>query len=94
MANMWFKKKTKRKIALKSGKNKSEIGFVVRKEHRKHLKDIKVIPWEPQRRLLVVDVDKRKLNKVVEQEPRVKCMVWKLKEREMQQKFEKNVGVG
>ena len=36
-------------------------------------------------------MDKRKLNKVVKKESRVKRMVWKLKEREMQEKFERRV---
>ena len=55
------------------------------------MKDVKVIPWELQHRLLVADVDKRKLNKVIKKESRVKRMVWKLKEREMQGKFERRV---
>ena len=55
------------------------------------MKDVKVIPWELQHRLLVADVDKRKLNKVIKKESRVKRMVWKLKEREMQEKFERRV---
>ena len=78
MANTWFKKTDKKKITFKSGNNESEIDFIlISKENRKHLKDVKIIPWELQHRLLVVDVDKRKLNKVVKKEPRVKSMVGK-----------------
>ena len=55
------------------------------------MKDVKVIPLELQHRLLVVDVDKRKLNKVVKKKSRAKRMVWKLKEREMQEKLERRV---
>ena len=55
------------------------------------MKDVKVIQWELQHRLLVADVDKRKLNKVVKKESRVKGMAWKLKEGEMQEKFERRV---
>ena len=51
------------------------ILFLVNKENRKILKDVKVIPWELQHRLLVAYVDKRKLNKVVKKESRVKRMV-------------------
>ena len=91
-ANMWFKKTDKRKITFKSGNNESEIDFIlVSKENRKFLKDVKIIPWKLQHRLLVADVDKRKLNKVVKKESMVKRMVWKLKEREMQEKFERRV---
>ena len=92
VANTWFKKTDKRKITFKSGNNESEIDFIlVSKENRKFLKDVKVIPWELQHRLLVTNVDKRKLNKVVKKESRVKRMVWKLKEREMQEKFKRRV---
>ena len=90
VANTWFKKTDKRKITFKSGNNKSEIDFIlVSKENRKHLKDVKVIPWDLQHQLLVADVDKRKLNKVVKKESRVKRMIWKLKERKIQEKFER-----
>ena len=92
VANTWFKKTDKRKITFKSGNNESEIDFIsVSKENRKILKDVKVIPWELTHRLLVADVDKRKLNKVVKKESRVKHMVWKLKEREMQENFQRRV---
>ena len=92
VVNTWFKKTDKRKITVKSGTNESEIDFIlVSKEKRKHLEDVKVIPWELQHRLLAGDVDKRKLNKVVKKGSRVKRMVWKLKGREMQQKFERRV---
>ena len=36
-------------------------------------------------------MDKRKLNKVVKNESRVKRIVWKLKKREMQEQFERRV---
>ena len=82
VANTWFKKTHKRKITFKSGNNESEIDFIlVSKENKKFLKNVKAIPWELQHRLLIADVDKRKLNKVVKKESRVKRMVWKLKER-------------
>ena len=84
------KKTNIRKITFKSGNNESEIDFIlVSKENRKFLKDVNVIPWQLQYRLLVADVDQRKLNKVVKKESRVKRMVWKFKEREMQDKFER-----
>ena len=71
----------------KSGNNKSEIDFIL-VDKKNFLKDVKV---ELQHRLLVADVDKRKPNKVIKKESRVKRMVWKLKEREMQEKFERRV---
>ena len=92
VAHTWFKKTDKRKITFKSGNNESEIDFIlVNKGNRKHLKEVKVILWKLQHRLLVADVDKRKLNKVIKKESRVKRMVWKLKDTEMQEKFERRV---
>ena len=81
VANTWFKKTDERKITFKSGNNESEIDFIlVSKENRKFLKNVNVIPWELQHRLLVADMDKRKLKKVVKKESKVKRMVWKLEE--------------
>ena len=48
------------------GGNETEIDFVlVGKNNGKYLKDVKAIPWELQHRLVVTDIDKRKLKKVV-----------------------------
>jgi len=44
----------------------------VSKENRKYLRDVKVIPWELHHRLLVVDVDKRKQEKVMKKESVIK----------------------
>ena len=58
MANTWFKKE-KRKMTYSLGGNEIEIDFVlVEKEGRKLFKDVKVIPWKLQHRLVVVDVKK------------------------------------
>ena len=58
VANTWFKKE-KRKVTYRSGGNKTEIDFVlVEKESRKFFKDVKVIPWELEHRLVIVDLKK------------------------------------
>ena len=63
VANTWFKKKEKRKVTYSSDGNKIEIDFVlVEKESRKFLKNVKVIPWELQHKLVVVDVKKENLH--------------------------------
>jgi len=88
VANTWFKKTDKRKITLKSGMNVSEIDFVlVSKEDRKHLSDVKAIPWELQYRLVVVDVDEKKLSKVCKKESKVRRMTWRLRDEEVQGKL-------
>ena len=48
------------------GGNQTEIDFVsVGKNNTEYLKDMKAIPWELQHRLVVTDIHKRKLKKVV-----------------------------
>ena len=69
VANTWFEKKEQRKIKYRIGGNETEIDFVlVGKNNRKYLKNEKAISWELQHRLVVTDIDKRKLKKVVENE--------------------------
>ena len=88
VANTWFKKTDKRKITFKSGNNESEIDFIlVSKENRKFVKDVKVIPWELQHRLLVADVDKRKLNKVIKKRIKGKAHGLEMKRKENARKI-------
>lgn len=80
VANTWFKKKEKRKVTFSAGGNETEIDFVlVSKEDRKFLRDVKVIPWELQHRLVVTDLDKKKVKRLVRKERIVRRKVWKLK---------------
>jgi len=72
LANTWHRKNA-RYLTFSAGANETEIDFVlVSKENRKYLRDVKVIPWELQHRLLVVDVDKRKQEKVMKKESVIK----------------------
>ena len=67
VANTWFRKGEKRKVTYSAGGNESEIDFVlVGKRNRKYLRDVKVIPGE--HRLVVVDLVKKKVKKVVRKE--------------------------
>ena len=76
-----------------SGGTDTEIDFVlVGKEKRKYLRDMKVIPGELQHRLRVVDVEEQKLKKSVKKSKRVRWRVWKLKEKEIKEKFEERIG--
>jgi len=71
--------------------NESEIDFVlVSNKDRKHLTDVKAIPWELQHRLVVVD--EKKLSKVYKKESKVRRMTWKLQDKKVQENFEKRVG--
>ena len=56
------------------------------------LRDVKVIPGELQHKLVVVDVEEQKLKKSVKKSKRVRWRVWKLKEKEIKEKFEERIG--
>ena len=92
VANTWCKKKDKRKVTYSSGGNDTEIDFaLVGKEKRKYLRDVKVIPAKLQHRLVVADEEEQKLKKSVKKSRRVRWRMWKLKEKEIKEKFEERV---
>ena len=56
----------KSKVRFRMGENETEIDFVlIRKEHRRSIPNVKAIPGEFQHALVVADIDKRKIRKVV-----------------------------
>ena len=63
----------------------------MRKKYRKYISDVKVIPWELRYRLMVVDLDKKVLKKVVRKERIIKRKIWKLNENQTRVRFEKRV---
>ena len=79
-------------MTFSSASNKTEIDFVlVGRQNRKFLKDVKAIPGELQHRLVIVDVDQRKLRRIVRKRMIEKRKVWKLKEEETRAKFQERV---
>ena len=52
---------------------------------------MKVIPGELHHRLVVVDVEERKLKKSVKKSKRVRWRVWELQEKEIKEEFERRV---
>ena len=91
VANTWFKKTDKRKINYSAGGCGTEIDFVlVGEKYRKYIRDVKVIPWELQHRLVVVDLDNKVLKKVVRKE-RIIRKIWNFNENRTKVRFEKRV---
>ena len=87
-ANTWFKKNEKRIVTFNLGGNQTEINFVLlEKERTKFLKDAKVIHWELQHSLVVIDVKKENLFKRMRIKRNMQCRVWKFKEEETRKKF-------
>ena len=65
VANTWFKKTNNRKITYSTDGCGTKIDFVlVEEKYRKYIRDVKVIPWELQHRLVVVALDKKVLKKL------------------------------
>ena len=92
VANTWFKKTDRRKIPYSAGGCGTEIDFVlVGEKYRKYIRDIKVIPWKLQHRMVVVDLDKKVLKKVVRKERIIRRKIWKLNENQTRVRFEKRV---
>ena len=93
VANTWFRKGEKRKVTYSAGKNKTEIDILlVGKGNRKYLRDVKVIPGELQHRLVVTDLVKKRMKKVVRKKAIERRKVWKLKEDDTRARFEGRVG--
>ena len=66
MSNTWFKREEKRKVAFKIGENEIEIVFVlIKKEQQRIIQNVKTIIGEFLHALVIADVDKRKVRKVV-----------------------------
>ena len=92
VANTCFYKKEKRKITYSGGGCETEIDFVlVGEKCRKYIRDVKVIPWEIQHSLVVVDLDKKVLKKIVRTQRIIRRKIWKLNENQTRVKFEKRV---
>ena len=65
----WFRKGVKRKVTHSTRENETEIDFVlVGKGNRKYLRDVKVIPVKLQCKVVVTDLVKKKVKKVLRKE--------------------------
>ena len=92
VANTWSCKIDKRKITYNAGGCETEIDFVlVGEKYRKYIRDVKVILWELQHRLVVVDLNKKILKKVVRKKRIIRRKIWKLNENRTIVRFEKRV---
>ena len=64
--------------------------MLLEKKYRKYVKDVKMIPWELQHRVVVIDPDKKVLKKIVRKERIVRRKMWKLNENRSRVRSEKN----
>ena len=92
MANIRLYNADKRKITYSAGGCETKIDFVlVGEKYRKYVRDVKVIPWELQHSLVIVDPDKRVLKKVVKKQRIIRKKIWKLNENQTRVSFENRV---
>ena len=82
----------KRKTTYSANACQTEIDFVlVGEKYRKYIRHVKVIPWELQHRLVVVDMDKKVLKKVVRKQQIIKRKIWKFNENRTTVRFKKKI---
>ena len=60
-------------------------------EYRKYIRDVKMVFCKLQHRLVVVDLDKKVLKKIVRKQRILKRKIWKLNESRARVRFEKRV---
>ena len=65
VSNTWFKREEKRKVTFRILENETEIDLVLIKNDRQFIQNVKAIPCEFQHSLVVADIDKKKIRKVV-----------------------------
>ena len=61
--------------------------MLVGEKYGKYVRDVKVIPWE----LVIIDLDKKVLNKIVTKQRIIRRKIWKLNENQTRVRFEKRV---
>ena len=92
VANTWFYKADQRKFIYRPTASgcETEIDFeLVGEKYRKCIRDVKVIPWELQHKLVVADLDKKILKKIVRKERILRRKIWKLNENRTKVRLEK-----
>ena len=92
MASTLLEKKEQKKITYRMGGNETEIDFVlVGKNNRKDLKNVKAIPWQLQHRLLITNINKSRLKKLMKNKQTIRRRVWKLMENNIKARFQERV---
>ena len=82
----------KRKITYSADGYEAVIDFVlVGEKYRRYIRDVKVIPWKLQHRLVVVDMDKKVLKKIVKKQRTIRRKIWKLNENQTRLGLKKRV---
>ena len=79
-------------MILRVGESETEIDFVlIKKEHRRSIQNVKAIPAEFQHALVIADVDKKKIMKVVRKTCAERRKLTLLKDVKIRKRFEEKV---
>ena len=70
---------------------KQKLILCLSEKYKKYVWDVKVIPCEHQLRLVVIDLNKRVLKKIVRKEPFIRRKTWKLNENQTRARFKNRV---
>ena len=92
MSNTLLRREEERKVTFRIGENEKKIDFVLmKKEHRAFVQNVKAIPGEFQHVLVIADIDKRKLRKVVKKACAERRKISLLKDVKIRKQFEEKV---
>ena len=92
VSNTWFMREEKRKVIFGMGENETEIDFVLTKEeHRQFIGNVKAICGEFQNALVIADIDKMKIRKVVRKTCTERGKISLLKDVKIRQRFREKV---
>ena len=92
VSNTWLKREEKRKVTFGMRENEAEIDFVlIRKDHRRFIRNVKAIPGEFQHALVIADIEKRKIRKVMRNTCAERRKITLLIDGKIRKRFEEKV---
>ena len=92
MSNTWLKRDEKRMVTLRMGEIETKIDFVlIKKEHHRFIRNVKVIPGVFQHALVIAYIDKRKIRKVVRKTCADRRKITLPKDVKIRKRFEEKV---
>ena len=92
VSNTWPKREEKRKVTFRMGENEIEIDLVlIKEEHKRFIRNMKVIPGDFQHALVITDIDKKKIRRVAKKTCAERRKITLLKDVKIRKRFEEKV---
>ena len=90
VSNTWSKREEMRMVTFRKGDNETELDFVIiKKEHRRFMKNVKAIPGEFHQAFVMGDIDEMKIRKVVRKTCAERRKITFLKDVKIRKRFGK-----